>query len=708
MFENVAPVLPEVALAALERAGKDKPADAVTVWQPYLSLLRSLAYDPCLFNRSSELLRRAAAQGPAHQAKHASETFVSLFTIVGSGTHATIEQRLGVIERLLKSSQHNEQVLGLTALDQVLQTARFVSAQPFEFGARTRDYGYQPQNAEDEKHWYGSALALIERLVLSESLLVTELRNLVAMNFRGLWTSAQMHDELETLSRKFASDQFWREGWMACQQTMSVDKDQLTLAIATRLSSLKSKLRPSSLSDRVRAIVLGNQYSGVDLEDIEMDSSVTSSSQRLGMIAHDLGKEVAINNKVLVELVPELFKGGVRIGPFGRGLAGASADVRATWNTLVSDLNRIPTEQRDGGVLIGFLEELAQQDGDLVQEILDSALDQPELAIFLPRLQWAVGLDEPGVARLERTLRAGLAPIWMYKHLALGQAANQLPVVMLKKLLLLIADQPEGVYVALEILSMRLFANDSQQCCDNQEILEAGRELLKHVTFQGKRDHDFYNLDEIVRACVADPHAGQLAAELTARLIQAFVSGKDHSIVNIKTLIALLQVQPQKVLDTLFAGDSTKTRVGKDMLYFRGIEMGNPADAISCETLIDWCDAEREYRYALAASFISFSCQAEHGNSLAWSDQAKALLRKAPEPRSVLEAFIKRFRPRSWSGSRAALMETYARLLESVNAHVPPDLATFVTEAKQQLKREIAIVRQWETDNHRTMDERFE
>ena len=87
------------------------------VWRRHRSLLRSLAYDPPLFERSVQLLARAATQSTdEREAKEASDTFVSLFTIYLSGTHATIEQRLGVIERLLRSGEVKARALGLAAL----------------------------------------------------------------------------------------------------------------------------------------------------------------------------------------------------------------------------------------------------------------------------------------------------------------------------------------------------------------------------------------------------------------------------------------------------------------------------------------------------------------------------------------------------------------------------------------------------------------
>ena len=70
--------------------------------------------------------------------------------------------------------------------------------------------------------------------------------------------------------------------------------------------------------------------------------------------------------------------------------------------------------------------------------------------------------------------------------------------------------------------------------------------------------------------------------------------------------------------------------------------------------------------------------------------------------------FIGRFRPRSWSGSRAALMEANARLLDGLESQLPSGVMPFVTEAKTQLEQEVAAERQRETQQDRARDERFE
>ncbi len=116
MFNSVAPAAPESALAALER-GLLGPDDEKVLTSPreYVHLLRSLAYDAPFFERCIALLLRFAEKGEDRQ--NASAVFASLFYLGLSGTHATIEQRLGVLEPLLLSQNIRRRELGLKALE---------------------------------------------------------------------------------------------------------------------------------------------------------------------------------------------------------------------------------------------------------------------------------------------------------------------------------------------------------------------------------------------------------------------------------------------------------------------------------------------------------------------------------------------------------------------------------------------------------------
>lgn len=706
MFKNIAPVLPSAALAALERVGQCSPDVVVVVWRQHLTLLRSLAYDPSLFERSALILARTAMQATDNAAaKEASDTFVSLFSIYLSGTHAAIEQRLAVIERLLLSNEQNSRSLGLRALDAALKTSGFRSNYQFEFGSRSRDYGFYPQSREAINHWFRSALTLVENVMPTNECLKSELRELVAQRFSGLWGSTGTDDKLDGFFRTFAADGFWREGWFACKHALRYYSARLGPDSKAQLTALEIALRPSDLAAQVTAVVLGKN-STVDFNVLEAEDFVEVNN-RFEANARELGEAVAADEATFIKLMPDILRGGTRARSFGQGLAGASSQPFSMWTTLVDGLKQIPPEQRDITVLRGFLAEVWEHDRDLAQSILDSIFDQSVLVPLIVEVQTAVEIDEGGIARLERAVGIDLVPIWTFKYLAYGGVASRLPGNRLKDLLLQIANQPDGYPVALEILYMRYFSDRTSQGQYDPELIDAGRELLRRIVFQSAEQGDGHKFADVVRVCAAGAEGGVIAAEVAVRLRLAVAKYETYSFHNEELLKALLEVQAVAVLDALFEGSDEDQKAGLKVFHYLGSK--SPADVIPCGVLVAWCDVAPEVRYPLASVIVTFNSRLEGEGSAAqeWSEQAVALLTGAPNPEIVLTTFIERFQPSHWSGSLATIIEANTRLLNDLN-EIAPSLLPLAMGAKSQLLHQVDRERQLETGRDRIGNERFE
>ncbi|HGM6309374.1 TPA: hypothetical protein ACKP8D_001805 [Pseudomonas putida] len=710
MFENVASVQPETALAALERAGSCSADEATKAWRRHQSLLRSFAYDSPLFERSTHLLILAATRNANEQeAKEASDIFTSLFTIYLSGTHATLEQRLGVIEPLLIASDEKARALGLAALERMLESTEFGSHYQFEFGARSRDYGYEPLSNEDAVRWYKGCLAVIERFAMSEAGIEIHLRDILARSFRGLWTSTNIEEELGKLFRWFAVDGFWREGWAACRESMYLDREYMTPEAFSQLSALEADLQPSGLSEQVKAIVLGDKSGGLDFQELDDDYDPIKAHACMEAAARQLGTEVADDESVFAEILPDLLRGGSRTWSFGRGLAAAASDPQGTWTRLIQGLEQVPSEQQDVQVLRGFLAELGENNKKIAQHLLNSVPNQPQLQAYLPLLHSSVRLDEHSIDQLNRALTAGMVPVQMFQHFAYGRLTDHLDGRVLKGLLVRIADQPEGFDVALEVLSMRLYSDRSANRKHELELIETGRYLLQRIEFRKNINKRIdRQLSDIVKVSLATSETYSTAAEVSTRFLQAIINHKVSVFDHDDLLAALLECQPAAVLDSLFSDESLEKLVATSVFYRLGHHRKSPADRIPCDEMVTWCEKDPDRRYPLMASIVTFARCSEASDTLEWSEQAQSILTNAPNPRGALEVFINRFRPMSWSGSRASILDANAQLLNKVKSYIAPDFMPFVTEAQMQLAQDVARERQRETRVDRVRDERFE
>lgn len=157
----------------------------------------------------------------------------------------------------------------------------------------------------------------------------------------------------------------------------------------------------------------------------------------------------------------------------------------------------------------------------------------------------------------------------------------------------------------------------------------------------------------------------------------------------------------------MFDGTQDEQKAGINLLNLQYDEnFRNPLDVIDCKTLIAWCEQDKFRNYTLAASFITYS---NVSSNVTWSEQAKVLLKNAPDPKKVLQALIDRFMQRNhFSGSLASLVEKDACLLNDIKPYIPEHLMPFVIESKRLLTIWIADRRRLEVERHRKQDSGFE
>lgn len=702
VFLNVAPVSPEATLTAMERLGAEHADRALAFWTAHYSLLRSLAYDANMFVRSATLLRQVACNGEDRRRREgAVRTFISLFSLHLSGTHASAMQRLQVIEDLLRSSVQTEVDLGLGALEKYLDINRSSSTGGFDFGARSRDYGYTVSAREEIASWCDPALGLIERLAVSEGIQTPALRRLLGKSFRQLWRIARVWDTLERLAKQFAESYFWVEGWQASRQILRQKGAKFSPESLARLSTLSQRLEPSTLAEKCQAIANGP---ALDFLDEGGTLDYAQQIERFDAEVLQLGAAIASDAESFEALLPTLVDSSPHVWTLGRGFARGTHSPRSIWNKLVSHFERSDSQQVSERALAGLLSELGRTQPEIAQELLDDVLQRPILKALLPSLQASVVLDTRGVDRLVQALQNGYAPIQGYSSLSHGRVTHSLVGAELKRLLLAIAEQPGGFSVATEILFMSFYASELDAIPIAVEVLEAGRALLLKGTFS-KTDAEDRHLAGIAKNCLSGEEFAMTAACVASELRRSVATFNAHAFDNRELLKALLVAHSVPVLNALFAGSAVDQRAGVEVFDHIHEDSEKPAEAIQVSSLLTWC-REEPTRFVLAAQFISFDSNSD--GALSWSSQATALLANAPDPEVVFGIFVTRFRPTSCSGSRATAIEANARLLDQLPPGFPPSLTTVVDRAKQELADEASRERLAEARRDSIRDERFE
>lgn len=718
MFWNIAPVRPELTLSAIERAAKGPARENFLSAEnagrsDFAHLLRSLAYDAELFERCIRVLvafYEAEESDDHHQS--VKDTIRSFFNLYFSGTQASPQQRIAVIDSLVRSGKPRLEGLGFATLAAMLQTSYFSSTFDFEFGARQRDYGYRPQNAAEQKEWFSGAITFARNIVRSLPSLAEHARSTVAAALRGLWTNAAAYDEIEDFVRAATLNKHWPEGWLAVRQTLRFDRDDNNSESMARLQALEELLRPRDLGEMVATLVLTQPWSNFDPADGEPDEPEGAAYRRANERAEALGYEVVADPIVFQQVAPSLIQGeGGRLWQFGRGLARGTERPQEVWDELCRHLKSIDRDKQNVQVFRGFLNALIEKDPALANLLLDNAVESDALAHWFPILQVAVPIDGHGVRRLRLSLQQGKSPVWTYANLALARATSPIPGQDLKDLLLMTAFKEGGFPVAVEILGMRLYGDTADKTAIDSALVDAGRELLSRFEWLDDRrqaQNIGYRLGKIAEIALAGRDAEETARTVVGKL-KGF-SAKGAYARDLDDLWrAMARTQPAVFLNEAFSGnDKFRRRLVRNAVENDRDDRANPLDLVPADRILAWCNENSAERYVAIADAIALFRRADKTAPLQWTDIALRLLDRAPDPVEVLKRYIHRFGPSSWSGSRASIIEERAALLEALRTHPHAQLSRFVSTEIPRLRGVIEQERRWEGDQEKLRDQSFE
>jgi hypothetical protein len=712
IFSNVAPVAPEAVLSALESTYASADSATLRKSKHFIRLLRSLAYETEHFARAVGVLTKFIGVGDKYDSKEEVENVItSLFYIVLSGTKAPVEVRLKVVGDMIRASAGVVRNVGIKALAAMMKSDHFTSAYSFDFGARSRGHGYYPHTGKDVADWFEATLALAESFVLTDGPHTAQIRKEVAREFRGLWTNGGRFDALERIAHATVGREFWRDGWIAARETRRYDSKRLSSEGVQRLTVLEEFLRPKDLINNVRGIVLGNKSGGYDLDNEDLDdvNKYQAAAARAKAVVEKLGADVAADDAAFQALLPELVSSDGKLRDFGSALAREAENPRAMWDALVVQFASV--DKPNNQVLCGFLLGLQARDPLTADTMLDESLVDTRLAEWFTVLQSNVDIDDKGLARLNRALELGRAPIHRFYDLAHGRAADVIPGPGFRDLVVAIAGKPDGMPVALEILSMRLHSDGFVKRAPLPETIEAGRVLLDRFTFApraAQANRQDYELGVIAKASLIGEKGATIAASLWPKLAKAIAqleaSGSDYD----DFAEGLFCVQPTAMLDAVFAGDAAARKKSVGIIHDMMRSRKNPLSAVPEDVVLAWCDGDAKTRYPLAAASVYLFHRPGPNLPHEWTAIAAKLLRRAPAPVLVLNEIVRRLCPTTFSGSYATKLESRLKLLEQLDVGTDAALVAAFDNARAALRNKVDEERRSEAAQGRARSGRFE
>lgn len=718
IFSNIAPIDQDAALSALERAVEN--ADFVSVKNSerdhFSRIARSLAYDPELFVRASRVLTKFALAEPKSYRNNSSRDMLkSLFHCHLSGTRATPKQRMDFIVEAFNSMDKEVQSLSLVLLDATLEATHFSSVYSFDFGARKRDYGWWPRTQKEVRHWFGPFIELAVKAGQNKSVeLAREAKVILGESIRGLITQGGMVSDLTEAAKTLGATGGWAEGWLGVRRVLQWDKAGLSEADLVEVKKIEQLLAPSNLREKISAKILakGSFSDEIDDED-DGTHDVVSRDRKAELEAEELGKMAAVDDGLLPELLNELFSSNnSKPWHFGLGVGQESKDIKS----VLGYARQIVKDAETGKVNLIFLRGLIsgwhKSDPKAVSAFLEEALVDDVWSAWFPELQLRIDVDEAGFDRIIKSIELGRAPTWQYRYLAMGCATDPLIVTQIQELVRRVSNLvDQGLEIAINLMSMVILCSKEKDDKYRSELSLACETFLQGINWNRYPDSDDstdHDMDVILEFMLNKVAFSTNQAQILENLLDRSRASKKKYVRNRGRLLApFFKYFPLHTLDAVYVPD-------QDGKYHAALHLvsdpyrENRETAIhkvSDEQLIEWCDMSPPDRYIFAANacrlFVKMP-NATNIEEIGLAPTALNVLKHAPDPDAVLEIFIDRFQPSSWSGSLADTLQSRVKLLDQLNFSNNPKFKVSIRSASKRLEKQIADERKREEGRERS------
>jgi hypothetical protein len=714
VFENLATIVPETALCAMERANILLPEKFASRENRYFSrfvrLLRHIAYDEHLFLRSANLMAAFAVTERVDENYDPIRRQLSdMFRIIMSGTYASLEVRLQIVRGLWESNIAGKQQLATELIDAALEAWHFQTHHNPTFGSRSRDYGAQSRQSVEIESWFTRVTELCIRMFNDDTPFKTTLKSILASKLRGLWTKAHQFDLVESICEQMTRDAFWPNGWFRVSSILKFDLNKQDTDVQQRLISLEKSLKPQNLYDKLVAYFLSDAK-GMDIS-IALLGDHRDNFKELLRSYENLGNELVSDHQTCEKIISTLLcSNNDNLFHLGRGMYEGAGDKRKTLKFLLRAFSILPFDQRKPIILKGWINCVQRENDRCADEILEQMLDNEELkSLFVP-LQAAIPIGNDGIRLLRKALDKFELHSKEFSSLSYSLSYSNISSDVLCDVLKSILDRPYGRDAAFEILYYKCHVAKSGSENNLTENLTAiGRQLLLSLDLDRElKSEDNYKIGVMVSLCLVGESAFGAASEFTLRLMR-LVRGRYIFPDDLDGILReLVNVQPICLLNSLLEKGVPSEYV-KWIDFHKNFEKYDAyLSTLPDDVLLNWCEEDPVERYTLIAGAIMSYEGSEETGKLAWKPIFWKLIERAPSLTELLDQVEDTLRPSVVYGSRAnayqARLALFTELIGTPNAQ----LRKWAQSRYNQWTEEIASARKSEQERDRIRNESFE
>jgi hypothetical protein len=665
--------------------------------------LEKLVFRKSTFRQAARLLRRLGATETEERiSNNASGQFKQLYQLYLSGTEASPDEKLLVLDEGLTSTDANERAWSFEALSRMLDSGQFSRTGGSEdVGSRSGLKDWQPSTYGEGWDFHRAAISRLTAMALDhDEPFSSRAKSTLGSHIRGLLTALPFEDVKDFIDRIVANDGFWPHAVQELNEWLFFNGKDAPPALTKDVRALYDRLLPTDPVELAYMYTHGWQTDFHD-PDVPYDPDSTTDFEYSTRMSVQQAELISANPSLLSRALDTFAVSDTRtMFAFARRLAELSTDPIALFSRAVaiaegSDKN--PNLQLFGGMIAG----IDALDPSKARECIRTALRSQKLKPNAVSMIGSGKLQAADLKLVASLLRSGDIQPAECAPLSYGRGLDHLaPKDFMPLLDELTHHGPSGLWTVLDILSMYLHGGrvpDATITGKLKEVLLAP-ELLQAINH---RTMDGHHLEEAVSRLAKGGAINRPFASALAKQLLSICHSRDHDLFFElddylrKCLQLLLKTNPGEVWTHMSALLLSKDwlvreRVKKLIEFRQDDNLGAGLLFNLPESLyLEWVRRNPEKRAAIAIEWLPIAIKAGD-DKLAWHPALEAFVIEFGRAKGVMAQVSIRMHPHVWWGSIAPRLEPLLSLLATWDNHRIPEIRLWAEQYKERLKKEIA------------------
>ena len=697
-----------------------------------LRALAGIAFPAATFALGARLMLRLLEGEEGTVCEHAARPFIALFPTISGATEADGTRRLRFLDAVSATGDATRTMHVVRALAAGCDTVGHSTViGPEVHGSRPTLNRWHPATTNELAEYVGGCVSRLaghasgndEVGVMSREKLGGSIAHLVSHGFIGPAEDA--------IRRVAGTGHRWTLALRQLHGVLVHFPESIDEAVRARVRSLIDLLTPTDLYDRVRALVTE--------PSMPQDWAAESPSEELAKLRvkiDALSDELLGTPETLRELLPRLSRGRhIHVGELGKSIARRSPSPVDWLDPIVEAVEHTPEPRRNHDLFVGFVAGLADRHRAEAEAVKRRVAESPALAPAFPEVCRRIGLTPEDVAQGVAGLSRGTIPSSALLSWVHPETLHPLPRAAVTRLLDALLDH-DATSFAIGVNTLWLILrNEDREGRDTRATGLRIADLRDQVLAMARNAGRWSARDFRAATGTTDPRVGYQVTEwkLAQVVLSMLRRGRDDEQARETALafstalvhrhrdgwLDLFGKTLRPVLRSLLSGfpgiawqliggaivsSSGFARLmalslGERPVHDRGADP--PILALSEETLLAWCHANRDQAPAFAARCLPILSAAggDSGCHRHLHPVMSRLIDEFGERADVREAFERNLYNTGTVSSLAYHDARHEAALEPLREHGKPEVRRWARRLGRELRRRIARERTYEEEH---------